>query len=126
METTDVGKLLVRIGALLIIIAGIVQIGEYAIYIVGDFFSYGYTGPWMIFWLSTGVVAVVFGFLVMFFYLRMIDTNHVTASILIIVFGILGAVFAGEWAIIGGPGAVLCLVGAILFFVEMGDTNGGA
>ncbi len=126
METKDVGKLLVRIGALLIIIAGIVQIGEYAIYIVMDFFNYGYTGPWMIFWLSTGVVALVFGFLVMFFFLRMIDTNHVTASILIIVFGILGAVFAYEWAIIGGPGAVLCLVGAILFFVEMGSTNGGA
>lgn len=126
METIDVGKLLVRIGALLIIIAGIVQIGEYAIYIVMDFLNYGYTGPWMIFWLSTGVVALVFGFLVMFFFLRMIDTNHVTASILIIVFGILGAVFAYEWAIIGGPGAVLCLVGAILFFVEIGSTNGGA
>jgi hypothetical protein len=124
METFDVGKLLTRIGALLIIIAGFVQIGEYALYIAIDFLNYGYTGIWMVIWLSTGVVAVIFGFLLLFFFLRMVDANRVTAAILIIIFGILGAVFAWEWAIIGGVGAVLCLVGAILFFVE--SETGGA
>ena len=38
--------------------------------------------------------------------------------ILIIIFAIVGAGFAFEWAIIGAPGAVLCLVGGILFFIE--------
>ena len=58
-------------GALLIIIAGFVQIGEYALYIAIDFLNYGYTGIWMVIWLSTGVVAVIFGFLLLFFFLAL-------------------------------------------------------
>ena len=74
--------------------------------------------------LIAGVIAVIFGFMLLLFFLRMVDKNRINAAILIIVFSIVGAVFAFEWAIIGGPGAVLCLVGAILFFIE--SEKGGA
>jgi hypothetical protein len=124
MEMMDVGKLLTRIGALLVIIAGFVQLGEYAFYNVLDLLNHGqlYIYPMAI--LIAGVIAVIFGFLVVFFFLRMVDKNRINAAILIIIFSIVGAVFAFEWAIIGAPGAILCLVGAILFFIE--SETGGA
>ncbi len=118
MEMMDVGKLLTRIGAILVIIAGFVQIGEYAFYNVLDILNYGQLYIIPMATLVAGVIAVVFGFLVLFFFLRMVDNNRINAAILIIIFSIIGAVFAFEWAVIGGPGAVLCLVGAILFFIE--------
>jgi hypothetical protein len=125
METYDVGKILARIGSILIIIAGFVQIGEYAIYVVGDLINYPgqfYVIPVLI--LVAGVIAVVFGFLLLFFFLPMVDKNRVMGAVLILIFAIVGAVFAFEWAIIGGVGAVLCLVAAILFFIEA--ESGGA
>jgi hypothetical protein len=124
METFDVGKLLVRIGSILVILAGFVQIGEYAIYVVMDLLNYGQIYIWPVFGLVSGVVAVVIGFLLLLFFYHMIDKNRINAAILILIFGIVGAVFAWDWAIIGGPGAVLCLVGAILFFIEA--EQGGA
>ena len=124
MDNIDVGKLLTRIGALLIIIAGVVQIGEYAIYVVNDLINYGGIYFWPAFGVVSGVIAVIFGFLIFFIFLRMVDTNRINAAIIILIFGIIGAVFAYEWGIIGGPGAVLCLVGAILFFIE--SEGGGA
>lgn len=125
METYDVGKILARIGSILIIIAGFVQIGEYAIYVVGDLINYPgqfYIVPVLI--LAAGVIAVVFGFLLLFFFLPMVDKNRIMGAVLILIFAIVGAVFAFEWAIIGGVGAVLCLVAAILFFIEA--ESGGA
>lgn len=125
MDNVQTGKLLTRIGAILIIVAGFVQIGEYAFYNIMDLLNYGqlYIVPMAT--LIAGVIAVVFGFMLLMFFLRMVDSkDQTTAAILIIVFGIIGAVFAFEWAIIGAPGAILCLVGAILFFVEAED--GGA
>ncbi|MFX1576196.1 MAG: hypothetical protein ACFFCF_03380 [Promethearchaeota archaeon] len=124
MDNMDIGKLLTRIGAILIIIAGFVQIGEYAFYNVLDLLNYGQLYIYPMATLIAGVVAVIFGFLVLFFYLRMVDQNRINAAILILIFSIIGAVFAFEWGIIGGPGAVLCLVGAILFFIE--PETGGA
>ena len=118
MEMMDVGKLLTRIGAILVIIAGFVQIGEYAFFNVLDLLNYGQLYIYPMATLIAGVIAAIFGFLVLMFFLRMVDKNRINAAILIIVFSIVGAVFAFEWAIIGGPGAVLCLVGAILFFIE--------
>lgn len=125
METIDVGKILVRVGAILIIVAGIVQLGEYAIYVVGDLLNYGQFYFWPVFTLVCGVIALIFGLLILLFFIRMVDTNRINAAIIILVFSIVGAVFAFEWAIIGGPGAVLCLVGAILFFIEA-ESKGGA
>jgi uncharacterized MnhB-related membrane protein len=124
MDNLDVGKLLTRIGGILIIVAGFVQIGEYAIYVVMDLINYGGIYFWPVFGLVSGVIAVIFGFLILFSFLRMVDTNRINAAIIILIFGIIGAVFAWDWAIIGAPGAVLCLVGAILFFIEA--EGGGA
>ena len=124
MDNLETGKLLTKVGSILILIAGFVQLGEYAYYNILDLLNYGqlYIVPMAT--LIAGVIAVVFGFMLLFFFLRMVDKNQPTAAVLIIVFGIIGAVFAFEWAIIGGPGAILCLVGAILFFIESED--GGA
>ncbi len=124
METMDTGKLLTRIGAILVIIAGFVQIGEYAFYNVMDLLNYGQLYIYPLATLIAGVIAVVFGFMVFLFFLPMVDKNRINAAILILIFSIIGAVFAFEWGIIGGPGAVLCLVGAILFFIE--PEQGGA
>ncbi len=120
----DTGKLLTRIGAILVIIAGFVQIGEYAFYNVMDLLNYGQLYIYPLATLIAGVIAVVFGFMVFLFFLPMVDKNRINAAILILIFSIIGAVFAFEWGIIGGPGAVLCLVGAILFFIE--PEQGGA
>ncbi len=100
------------------------QIGEWSIYIVSDIMSYGQVYFWPAFVAVAGVIAVIFGFLIMFFFIRMVDTNRINAGIIILIFGIVGAVFAFEWAIIGGVGGVLCLVGGILFFIEA--EGGGA
>ncbi|MFW9935781.1 MAG: hypothetical protein ACFFBR_07925 [Promethearchaeota archaeon] len=124
MDTMDTGKLLTRIGAILVIIAGFVQIGEYAFYNVMDLLNYGQLYIYPLATLIAGVIAVVFGFMVFLFFLPMVDKNRINAAILILIFSIIGAVFAFEWGIIGGPGAVLCLVGAILFFIE--PEQGGA
>lgn len=124
METMDIGKILARIGAILIIIAGFVQIGEYAFYNIMDLLNYGQLYIIPMATLIAGVIAVIFGFMLLLFFLRMVDKNRINAAILIIVFSIIGAVFAFEWAIIGAPGAILCLVGAILFFIEA--EGGGA
>jgi hypothetical protein len=118
METFDIAKLLTRIGAILVIIAGFVQIGEWTVWVIGDLINYGQVYLWPVFVLVAGVVAVVMGFLVLLIFLRMVDKNRINAAILIIIFSIVGAGFAFDWAIIGGPGAVLCLVGGILFFIE--------
>lgn len=124
METYDVGKILARVGSILVILAGFVQIGEWAIYVVGDIINYGQVYFWPIFVVVAGVIAVIFGFLLLFFFLPMVDKNRVMGAVLILIFAIVGAVFAFEWAIIGGVGAVLCLVAAILFFIEA--EGGGA
>ena len=124
MEPMDIGKILTRVGAILIIIAGFVQIGEWAYFNIMDLLNHGQLYVYPLAVMSSGIVAVIFGFLVLFFFLRMVDTNRINAAILILIFSIVGAVFAFEWGIIGGPGAVLCLVGAILFFIEA--EQGGA
>ena len=124
METYDVGKILARVGSILVILAGFVQIGEWTMWTIGDIISYGQVYPWPIFVLSAGVVAVVIGFLLLFLFLPMVDKNRINGAILILILSIVGAVFAFEWAIIGGVGAVLCLVAAILFFIE--PEGGGA
>jgi hypothetical protein len=124
MEMFDTGKLLARIGALLTMIAGVAQTGEYALYMVIDLFEYGYTGPYMILWTATGILALIFGILLLLIFIPMAEKNRTTGAVLIIIFSILGAAAAWDWAIIGAPGAILCLVGAILFFIE--SEEGGA
>jgi hypothetical protein len=124
METYDVGKILARIGSILVILAGFVQIGEWTMWVIGDLMNYGQIYPWPAFVLAAGVVAVVMGFLLLFFFVPMVDKNRTMGAVLILVFSIVGAVFAFDWAIIGGVGAVLCLVAAILFFIEA--ESGGA
>jgi hypothetical protein len=124
METFDVGKLLTRIGILLLLIAGIVQAAEWGYFNIGDLINYGqlYTYPIMV--LAAGIVAIVFAILLFIVFLPMADKNPTNAGIFIIIFGIIAAAFAFDWAIIGGPGAILCLVGAILFMIE--SESGGA
>jgi hypothetical protein len=124
METFDVGKLLTRIGILLILIAGIVQAAEWGVYNIGDLINYGQLYIWPIAVLAAGIAAIVFAILLFILFLPMADKNSTNAGIFIIIFGIVAAVFAFEWAIIGAPGAILCLVGAILFMVE--TESGGA
>jgi hypothetical protein len=62
METMDIGKLLTRIGAILIIIAGFVQIGEYAFWNVLDLLNYGQLYIIPMATLIAGVIAVIFWF----------------------------------------------------------------
>lgn len=120
----DVGKLLTRIGILFIFIAGIVQAAEWGYYNVSDIIQYGQLYPYPIMVLAAGIVAIILAILIFFVFLPMADKNRMNAGIFIIIFSIVAAVFAFEWAIIGAPGAVLCLVGAILFMVE--TESGGA
>ncbi|MFX0170124.1 MAG: hypothetical protein ACFE89_12330 [Candidatus Hodarchaeota archaeon] len=124
MEMFDVGKLLTRIGILFIFIAGIVQAAEWGYYNVSDIIQYGQLYPYPIMVLAAGIVAIILAILIFFVFLPMADKNRMNAGIFIIIFSIVAAVFAFEWAIIGAPGAVLCLVGAILFMVE--TESGGA
>ena len=124
MEMFDVGKLLTRIGILFIFIAGIVQAAEWGFYNVSDMINYGQLYPYPIMVLAAGIVAIILAILIFFVFLPMADKNRMNAGIFIIIFSIVAAVFAFEWAIIGAPGAVLCLVGAILFMVE--TETGGA
>ena len=126
MEMFDVGKLLTRIGILFLLIAGIVQTALGGYWTGSDLIQYGqaYPGPIMV--LAGGIVSIIFAILLFVVFLPMADKNKMTAGILIIVFGIIAAVFSFEdpAIYIGIPGAILCLIGAILFMVE--SESGGA
>ena len=76
METMDIGKILAKIGAILIIVAGFVQIGEYAFFNIMDILNYGQLYIIPMATLIAGVIAVIFGFMVLVFFLRMVDQNR--------------------------------------------------
>lgn len=68
--------------------------------------------------IGLGTVTIIFGFLILFIFYRMIDTNRSNAGIFILIFGVIAGI-GGWW--FGWIGSILCLVATILLFVEEKD-----
>ncbi|MFW9830972.1 MAG: hypothetical protein ACFFD8_04295 [Candidatus Thorarchaeota archaeon] len=115
MGNIDTAKILTRVGALIILLGGFVEIGENVLYIIMDLINYG--SLWLTGFINMagGIVAVVLGFLILLLFYPMIDTNRINAGIFILVFGLIGGIW-GFW--FGWVGSILCLVAGILLFVE--------
>lgn len=115
MGNIDTARILTRIGAFFIIIGGFIEIGESTLYIVLDFLQYATLYLGGLISLVGGIVSVVLGFLILFIFLKMIGENNINAGIFILIFGLVGGIW-GWW--IGWIGGILCLVAAILLFIE--------
>ena len=62
-----------------------------------------------------GTVTIIFGFLILLVFYRMIDTNRTNAGIFILIFGVI-ALIGGWW--FGWIGSILCLAATILLFID--------
>ena len=115
MGNIDTARILTRIGAFFIIIGGFVEIGESAVYFIFDLMFYATLSIGSLLSLVGGIVAIILGFLILFMFMKMIGENNINAGIFILIFGLIGGIFA--WYI-GWIGGILCLVAAILLFIE--------
>ena len=114
MPNIDTAKTLTRVGAILLIIGGFIQFGENILWVVLELLS-GYLYRGGLVNVGLGIVTIIFGFLILFEFYRMIDTNREHAGIFILVFGVI-ALIGGWW--FGWVGSILCLVATILIFIE--------
>lgn len=117
MSNIDKSKTLTRVGAILLIVGGFIQLGVNILYLVLDLFS-GYIHRGMLVNIGLGTVTIIFGFLILFIFYRMIDTNRSNAGIFIMIFGVIAGI-GGSW--FGWIGSILCFVASILLFIEKKD-----
>jgi hypothetical protein len=117
MSNIDKSKTLTRVGAILLIVGGFIQLGVNILYLVLDLFS-GYIYRGELVNIGLGTVTIIFGFLILFIFYRMIDTNRSHAGIFILIFGVIAGI-GGSW--FGWIGSILCLVASILLFIEKKD-----
>ena len=118
MGNIDTSKILTRIGAIFLIIGGFAQMGNAAYDIARDWIIWSEIWVTGIIYLALSIVTIIFGFLILFLFIRMIDENNINAGIFILIFGIIAA--AGAWYF-GWIGSILCLAAAILLFIEGSD-----
>ncbi|MFX1342966.1 MAG: hypothetical protein ACFFAL_09780 [Promethearchaeota archaeon] len=114
MSNVDTAKTLTRVGAILLIISGFIQLGENILLVVLELLS-GYLYRGFLVNIGLGIVTIIFGFLILFVFYPMIDTNRTNAGIFIMIFGVI-ALIGGWW--LGWVGSILCLVASILILIE--------
>lgn len=114
MSHVDNAKTLTRVGAILLIVGGCIQVGENSLWFVLNLLS-GYIFRGMVVNIVLGIVTIVFGFLILLVFYRMIDTNRPNAPIFILIFGVIAGI-GGWW--FGWIGSILCLAATILLFIE--------
>lgn len=117
MTMIDTAKLLAKIGAILCIVLGFVDIAWRGVSLALDLlFFIGWYGTFAIVWdavyIGLGVVSVILGFIILRKYLPAIDEDPRNTAIYFIVLGIIAS-FGSLW--IGG---ILVLVAGILILVE--------
>lgn len=121
MGNIDTARILTRIGAILLVIGGFAQIGNAIIDIAFDWIIWSEIWITGIIWLALGIVTITFAFLILFLFIRKIGENNINAGIFILIFGLIAS--AGAWYF-GWIGGILCLVAAILLFIEGSDSGG--
>ncbi len=114
MSNIDTAKTLTRVGAILLIAGGFIQLGYNILVVVLEMLS-GYIHRGGLANIGLGIVTIIFGFLILFVFYRMIDTNRTNAGIFILIFGVIAGI-GGSW--FGWVGSILCLVATILIFIE--------
>ncbi|MFX1541021.1 MAG: hypothetical protein ACFFBX_09610 [Promethearchaeota archaeon] len=117
MSNVDIAKTLTKVGAILLIVGGFIQLGENILRVVLNLF-YGYIYRGSLVNVGLGAVTIIFGFLILFIFYGMIDTNRINAGIFILIFGVIAGI-GGWW--FGWVGSILCLVATILLFIEGKD-----
>jgi len=117
MSNIDNSKTLTRVGVILLIFGGFIQLGENILWVVLNLFS-GYIYRGGLVNIGLGTITIIFGFLILFVFYRMIDTNRSNAGIFILIFGVIAGI-GGWW--FGWIGSILCLVATILLFIEEKD-----
>lgn len=114
MPNVDMAKTLTRVGAILLIGGGFVQLGENLLWVVPNLLAgYYYRGGLVN--IGLGTITIIFGFLILLVFYGMIETNRPNAPIFILIFGVIAGI-GGWW--FGWIGSILCLVAALLLFVE--------
>jgi len=115
MAYFETAKLLVKYGALLGIILGIVAIAFAGLSIITTIAFWSWWGFSIIPFIASiglGILSVICSFLVYTVYYPKLDKDPKGNAIYLIIFGIL--MMIGAW----GIGGLLVLIGAILIFVE--------
>lgn len=112
MTYSETAKLLVRFGALLGIILGIVAIALSGLALIISLTWWAIFGFFDIMWIGLGVMSVICAFLVYTVYYPKMDEDPKGIAIYLIIFGVL--MMIGAW----GIGGLLVLIGGILVFVE--------
>jgi hypothetical protein len=114
MSNVDTAKTLTRVGAILLIVGGFIQYAENLLWVV-LYALFGNANRGAVVNIGLGTLTIIFGFLILVEFYRMIDTNSHNAPIFILVFGVIAGI-GGWW--FGWIGSILCLVAAILLFIE--------
>jgi hypothetical protein len=116
MTYFETAKLLVRIGAILGIILGIIEIVYYAFLLIIWLPWLAFVGFSDILWIGLGVMSVICSFLVYTVYYPKMDEDAKGIAIYLIIFGVL--MMIGAW----GIGGLLVLIGGILVFIESSES----
>jgi len=108
----DTAKILAKAGSIVCIVFGFLAIALNGLVMYEEFGGRHGIAPETVFWFSLAIIAVVFGFIILFYCVPRIDQDQQAAAIYLIIFGMLAAV--GSYLI----GGVLVFVAGILVAVE--------
>ncbi|MFX1577757.1 MAG: hypothetical protein ACFFCF_11385, partial [Promethearchaeota archaeon] len=104
MALIDTATVLARAGSIVCIILGILAAVLNGLVMYDEFGGQHGIAIETVLWFSLAIVAVVFGFLILFYYVPRIDQDRQAAALYLIIFGVIAAI--GSY-----------LVGGVLIFV---------
>lgn len=112
MALVDTAKILARAGSIVCIILGFLATVLNGLVMYGELGGPHGIAVESVLWFSLAIVAVVFGFIVLFYCVPRIDKDHQAAALYFIIFGVIAAI--GSYLV----GGVLIFVAGILVAVE--------
>jgi pheromone shutdown protein TraB len=112
MALIDTAKILAKAGSIVCIVLGFLAVILNGLVMYEEFGGrHGIAGETVL-WFSLAIVAVIFGFILLFYSVPRIDRDQQAAAIYLIIFGVIAAI--GSYLI----GGVLIFVAGILVAVE--------
>ena len=112
MALVDTAKILAKAGAIVCIILGVLAAVLNGLVMYEELGGRQGIAVETILWFSLAIVAVVFGFLILFYFVPRIDRDRQAAALYFIIFGVIAAI--GSYLV----GGVLIFVAGILLAVE--------
>ncbi len=112
MALIDTAKILAKAGSIVCIVLGFLAVVMNGLVLYEEFIGRHGIAVESILGFSLAIVAVVFGFIILFYCMPRIDRDHQAAALYLIIFGVIAAI--GSYLI----GGVLIFVAGILIAVE--------